>query len=79
VSTDRRSSPGGSLSSAFLQAGSSSFAEFLAMHDPTLLPAGRPLPPGTSVDAVHGTTIVSLSFAGGCLMSTGGLHGPLGT
>jgi len=39
------------------------------MHDPTLLPAGRPLPPGTSVDAVHGTTIVSLSFAGGVVMA----------
>jgi proteasome beta subunit len=69
VSTDRRSSAGSSLSPAFLQAGSSSFAEFLAMHDPSLLPAGRPLPPGTSVDAVHGTTIVSLTFAGGVLMA----------
>jgi proteasome beta subunit len=68
VSIDRRSS-GGTLSSAFLQAGSSSFAEFLAMHDPSLLPAGRPLPPGTSVDAVHGTTIVSLTFAGGVVMA----------
>jgi len=69
VSTDRRSSAGSSLSPAFLAAGSSSFAEFLAMHDPSLLPAGRPLPPGTSVDAVHGTTIVSLTFAGGVLMA----------
>jgi len=69
VSIDRRSSAGSSLSPAFLQAGSSSFAEFLAMHDPSLLPAGRPLPPGTSVDAVHGTTIVSLTFAGGVLMA----------
>lgn len=64
-----QSGHGGTLSPAFLQAGSSSFAEFLAMHDPTLLPAGRPLPPGTSVDAVHGTTIVSLSFAGGVVMA----------
>jgi proteasome beta subunit len=69
VSTGRRSNGGASLSSAFLQAGSSSFAEFLAMHDPSLLPAGRPLPPGTSVDAVHGTTIVSLTFAGGVVMA----------
>jgi proteasome beta subunit len=69
VSTERRSSPGSSLSPAFLQAGSASFAEFLAMHDPSLLPAGRPLPPGTSVDAVHGTTIVSLTFAGGVVMA----------
>jgi proteasome beta subunit len=69
VSTGRRSNGGASLSSAFLQAGSSSFAEFLAMHDPSLLPAGRPLPPGTSVDAVHGTTIVALTFAGGVVMA----------
>jgi proteasome beta subunit len=69
VSTGRTSSGGPSLSSAFLQAGSSSFAEFLAMHDPSLLPAGRPLPPGTSVDAVHGTTIVALTFAGGVVMA----------
>jgi proteasome beta subunit len=69
VSTERPTSPGSSLSPAFRQAGSSSFAEFLAMHDPSLLPAGRPLPPGTSVDAVHGTTIVSLTFSGGVLMA----------
>jgi proteasome beta subunit len=69
VSAGRTSNGGPSLSSAFLQAGSSSFAEFLAMHDPSLLPAGRPLPPGTSVDAVHGTTIVALTFAGGVVMA----------
>ena len=57
------------LPAAFLQSGSSSFAEFLASHDPSLLPAGRPLPSGTSVDAVHGTTIVALTFAGGVLMA----------
>jgi len=69
VSNGSSSGHGGSLSPAFRQAGSSSFAEFLAMHDPSLLPAGRPLPPGTSVDAVHGTTIVSLTFAGGVVMA----------
>jgi proteasome beta subunit len=69
VSNGSHSGHGGSLSPAFRQAGSSSFAEFLAMHDPSLLPAGRPLPPGTSVDAVHGTTIVSLTFAGGVVMA----------
>ena len=35
----RRSQPGASLSSAFLQTGTSSFTEFLAAHDPSLLPA----------------------------------------
>jgi len=67
VSTGR--GPGSMLPAAFLQSGSSSFAEFLASHDPSLLPAGRPLPSGTSVDAVHGTTIVALTFAGGVLMA----------
>jgi len=69
VTNGRRSGLGVSLSQAFLQPGSSSFAEFLAMHDPSLLPAGRPLPPGTTVDAVHGTTIVSLTYAGGVVMA----------
>ena len=69
MSTDRRSGAGSSLSPAFLQAGSSSFAEFLAMHDPSLLPAGRPLPVGTTVEAVHGTTIVAMTFAGGAVMA----------
>ena len=69
MSNGRQSGLGVSLPPAFLQAGSSSFAEFLAMHDPSLLPAGRPLPPGTSVDAVHGTTIVSMTFAGGVVMA----------
>jgi proteasome beta subunit len=69
VNGRNQSGLGVSLSPAFLQAGSSSFAEFLAMHDPSLLPAGRPLPAGMSVDAVHGTTIVSLTFAGGIVMA----------
>jgi proteasome beta subunit len=60
---------GASLSPAFLQTGMSSFAEFLRVHDPSLLPAGRPLPPGTTMEAVHGTTIVALTFAGGVLMA----------
>jgi proteasome beta subunit len=69
VTNGRRSGLGVSLPQAYLQPGSSSFAEFLAMHDPSLLPAGRPLPPGTTVDAVHGTTIVSLTYAGGVVMA----------
>ncbi len=60
---------GVSLPTAFLQAGSSSFAEFLAAHDPSLLPSGRPLPAGTTVEAMHGTTIVALTYAGGVLMA----------
>ena len=60
---------GVALSPAFMQTGSSSFAEFLARHDPSLLPAGRPLPVGTTVEAVHGTTIVAMTFAGGAVMA----------
>ena len=60
---------GVSLSAAFLQPASSSFAEFLAGYDPTLLPSGRVIPPGTTVESVHGTTIVAVSFDGGVVMA----------
>jgi len=69
VSNGRQTGLGVALSQAFMQTGSSSFAEFLAMHDPSLLPAGRPLPVGTTVEAVHGTTIVAMTFAGGAVMA----------
>ena len=69
MSGHSQSGRGGSLSPSFLQTGSSSFAEFLATHDPSLLPSGRPLPPGTVVEAVHGTTIVALAYAGGVVMA----------
>jgi len=36
---------------------------------PQLLPGGRTLPPGSSIDAPHGTTIVAVQFAGGVLMA----------
>lgn len=61
---------GGTLSPAFLSAGSSSFSEFLAGHDPSLLPGGgRPLPAGLVPESVHGTTIVALTYAGGVVMA----------
>ena len=60
---------GGTLSSAFTATGSSSFAEFLATHDPTLLPGGRALPAGLVTESVHGTTIVAATFAGGVVMA----------
>ena len=69
MSNGRQTGLGVALSQAFMQTGSSSFAEFLAMHDPSLLPAGRPLPVGTTVEAVHGTTIVAMTFAGGAVMA----------
>ena len=55
---------GGTLSSAFTATGSSSFAEFLATHDPTLLPGGRALPAGLVTESVPGPTIAAAPFPG---------------
>ena len=62
-------SPGRRLPDAFLAPGSSSFTEFVGAHDPGLLPSRRPLPPGTTLDAPHGTTIVTVTYAGGVVMA----------
>ena len=50
-------------------AGSSSFTDFVAAYRPELLPSGRRLPSGASIEAPHGTTIVSLLFDGGVVMA----------
>ena len=34
-----------------------------------MLPSGRALPPGAAIDAPHGTTIVTLTYAGGVVMA----------
>ena len=57
------------LDDAFLSAGSSSFSEFVSAYRPELLPSGRRLPSGASIEAPHGTTIVSLLFDGGVVMA----------
>lgn len=59
----------GRLPRSFLTPGSSSFVEFLAGHDPSLLPGGRALPPGDVPANPHGTTIVALTYAGGVVMA----------
>lgn len=60
----------GRLPDAFLTAGNSSFADFLAGHAPELLPANRSLPAGSAADlAPHGTTIVAATFPGGVVMA----------
>ena len=59
----------GRLPAAFLTAGSASFTEFVAGHEPQLLPGRRTLPGSPAVDAPHGTTIVSLTWSGGVLMA----------
>lgn len=58
----------GRLPAPYLSPGSSSFADFLGAHAPELLPGRRILPPGT-LEAPHGTTIVTLIYAGGVLMA----------
>ena len=58
----------GRLPASFMTPGTSSFLDFLAAHDPSLLP-GRPLPPGEITGALHGTTIVALAFDGGIVMA----------
>ncbi|MFC1421203.1 proteasome subunit beta [Streptacidiphilus cavernicola] len=60
----------GRLPAAFLTPGSSSFVEFLADHQPELLPGRRALPPGVQpLEAPHGTTIVSVTFDGGVILA----------
>jgi proteasome beta subunit len=60
----------GRLPAAFLTPGSSSFVEFLADHQPELLPGRRVLPPGLQpLEAPHGTTIVSVTFRGGVILA----------
>jgi proteasome beta subunit len=60
----------GRLPAAFLTPGSSSFVEFLADHQPELLPGRRALPAGLQpLEAPHGTTIVSVTFDGGVILA----------
>jgi proteasome beta subunit len=48
----------------------SSFADFLSVAAPDLLPGRRPLPPGYHADAAtHATTIVAISCVGGVVMA----------
>ena len=59
----------GRLPGAFTTPGSSSFTEFVGRVSPQLLPGGRPLPVGLSIDAPHGTTIVAVEYASGVLLA----------
>ncbi|MFI2643586.1 proteasome subunit beta [Streptomyces sp. NPDC018610] len=60
----------GRLPAAFLTPGSSSFMDFLAEHQPELLPGKRQLPPTQGViEAPHGTTIVAVTFPGGVVLA----------
>jgi proteasome beta subunit len=58
------------LPAAYLVPGSSSFADFLSVQAPELLPNRRSLPAGSAADlAPHGTTIVAATFPGGVVMA----------
>ena len=58
------------LPASFMTPGTSSFADFLALESPDLLPSRRAVPQGQAGDlAPHGTTIVAATFPGGVLMA----------
>ncbi|WP_232676885.1 proteasome subunit beta [Nocardioides sp. R-C-SC26] len=60
------------LPAAYLQPGTSSFADFLAAQAPDLLPGRRVLPEtpmGAGALAPHATTIVAATFPGGVVMA----------
>ncbi|SFB47176.1 proteasome beta subunit [Nocardioides alpinus] len=58
------------LPSSFMAPGTSSFADFLGIEAPDLLPSRRAVPTGNAGDlAPHGTTIVAATFDGGVVMA----------
>ncbi|MEU1781823.1 MULTISPECIES: proteasome subunit beta [Streptomyces] len=59
----------GRLPAPFLTPGSSSFMDFLAQHQPEMLPRNRQLPAQGVIEAPHGTTIVAASFPGGVVLA----------
>lgn len=61
--------PEARLDRAFMVPGISSFSDFLAMYDPTLLPGARISGMTTPLDTPHGTTIVAATYDGGVVMA----------
>ncbi len=58
------------LPTSYMRPGTSSFADFLGVEAPDLLPSRRVLPTGSLGDlAPHGTTIVAATFPGGVVMA----------
>lgn len=57
------------LPSQFLNAGSSSFLDFVRGYAPEVLPEGRVLPAGQVPTLTHGTTIVAAQFCRGVVMA----------
>ncbi|MTD56829.1 proteasome subunit beta [Amycolatopsis pithecellobii] len=60
---------GSSLPAAYFSTTTSSFAEFLKMQAPDLLPGHRLGASAKDLDAPHGTTIVAVTFSGGVLIA----------
>jgi len=58
----------GRIPAAFTTPGIGSFADFLGLHAPDLLP-GRRTPPTHHVEAPHGTTIVAVTSAASVIMA----------
>ena len=60
----------GQLPAVFLTPGISSFADFLAIASPELLPGRREsLPRAVTTEVPHGTTIVAVTFPGGVVVA----------
>ncbi|MCK9822857.1 proteasome subunit beta [Nocardioides cavernae] len=58
------------LPASYMTPGTSSFADFLGVQAPDLLPSRRAVPTGDAGDlAPHGTTIVAATFHGGVVMA----------
>ena len=58
------------LPPSFMTPGTSSFADFLGIEAPDLLPSRRAVPAGNAADlAPHGTTIVAATFDDGVVMA----------
>ena len=58
------------LPASYMTPGTSSFADFLGVQAPDLLPSRRAVPTGDAGDlAPHGTTIVAATFADGVVMA----------
>jgi proteasome beta subunit len=58
------------LPTSYMTPGTSSFADFLGVEAPDLLPSRRAVPTGDAGDlAPHGTTIVAATFPGGVVMA----------
>lgn len=64
-----RERSGGALPAPYLATGSSSFTDFIESYAPHLMPSGRALPAGGTIEAPHGTTIAALTFSSGVIMA----------